>query len=146
VGQGGRGNALFKPLSLDFASLELFICRPTILWLSDMSTKALSEATEYDGLVEFTLTEIKRSKIITVSAKIAQPEFLALERLSQACHVSKSTIIREALKRYLADLLVKNSNLSSVISPEAVAELNNEDGSAAAVEKCLKSLSSIRGP
>ncbi|MGC9210498.1 MAG: hypothetical protein ACP5FT_04470 [Acidilobus sp.] len=111
-----------------------------------MSTKALSEATEYDGLVEFTLTEIRRSKIITVSAKIAQPEFLALERLSQACHVSKSTIIREALKRYLAELLGKNPDLFAVISPEVVAELNSEDGSTAALEKCLKSLSSARGP
>ncbi len=90
-----------------------------------------------EELVEIALTEIRRSKIITVSAKIAQPEFLALERLSSACRASKSTIIREALRSYFLALAERSPALAELLGQPVLKDLGSEDGSAAILGRCL---------
>lgn len=90
-----------------------------------------------DGLVELALSDIKKSKIITVSAKIAQPEYLALERLSEECRVSKSAILREALRSYIVTVVAENPKLAEALGESLLREFNGEDGSLARLRHCL---------
>ncbi|MGC9071154.1 MAG: hypothetical protein ACP5HK_00430 [Acidilobus sp.] len=109
-----------------------------------MSTNPVTGPDDEGDIMEFTLTDIRKSKIITVSAKIAQPEYLALERLSQACRASKSMIIREALRVYVMSLVERSPALSSVVGGELISELYGEDGTASLLERCL-SRSALNG-
>ena len=98
-----------------------------------------------DSLVELALTEIKKSKIITVSAKIAQAEFLALERLSEECRASKSAILREALRSYILMVAAESPRLAEALGESLIREVRGEDGSPSALRRCLEATEAKMG-
>lgn len=84
------------------------------------------------------LDDINISKIITISAKISLPEAIAINAIAEICHVSKSSLVRAAIARFIRDLY------SAV--PEAFASLDRSFEISAVVadeqvSKCLEKLS-----
>jgi len=93
-----------------------------------------------NAINELMTIDLKGSKIVTVSAKISPLEFLALERLSSLCRLSKSSIIREALRGYLLSVIAKDPSIANLLGSELLTNLQRTDGAPSVLAKCLESL------
>ena len=93
-----------------------------------------------NAINELMTIDLKGSKIITISAKISPPEFLVLDRLSSLCRLSKSSIIREALRGYLLSVIAKDPSIANLLGSELLIDLQRTGGAPSALAKCLGSL------
>jgi len=93
-----------------------------------------------NAINELMTIDLKGSKIITISAKISPPEFLILDRLSSLCRLSKSSIIREALRGYLLSVIAKDPSIANLLGSELLTDLQKTDGAPSVLTKCLESL------